>query len=173
MERSSIADLNVLKSFGSGHALITIYILGKVLLFITMSYAASFMVDNFASNGRKNNHWARRLFWACTAGTLATALLSLSGTSATGAVQSGLIVGALPLAILLCFLLQTITLFCKAAVNCSHGADYKFPDQPEFGMPVYGGILRPCLNGRPRPRNVHNVDMDGGQVVLTALSSHK
>jgi hypothetical protein len=40
MERSSIADLNVLKSFGSGHALITIYILSKILL-ITMSDAAS------------------------------------------------------------------------------------------------------------------------------------
>jgi BCCT, betaine/carnitine/choline family transporter len=140
-ERSSVADLNVLKSFGSGQALITMYIVGKVLLFISMSDAASFMVDNYASNGRKNNHWARRLFWACTAGTLATALLSLTGTSAIDAVQYGLIVGALPLAILMCFLLQTITLFCNAANNDLNGTDYKFPDQPEFGMPVYGGIF--------------------------------
>jgi BCCT, betaine/carnitine/choline family transporter len=141
LDRSYVAGLNALKSFGSGHAIITIYMVGTILLYITMSDAASFMVDNFASNGRKNNHWARRLVWACTAGTLTTALLSLNGTSAIDAVKSGLIIGALPMAILMCFLLQTITLFCKAANSNSHGTDYVFPDQPEFGMPVYGGIL--------------------------------
>jgi BCCT, betaine/carnitine/choline family transporter len=140
-DHPSVVGLDVLKSFGSGHAIIAIYVIGTILLYITMSDAASFMVDNFASNGRKNNHWARRLFWACTAGTLATALLSLNGTSAIDAVMSGLIVGALPLGILMCFLLQTITLFCEAACSDSPGTDYKFPNQPEFGMPIYGGIL--------------------------------
>jgi Cys-rich protein (TIGR01571 family) len=141
LDRSYVAGLNVLKSFGSGQAIIAMYMVGTILLYITMSDAASFMVDNFASNARKNNHWARRLFWACTAGTLATALLSLQGTSAIDAVKSGLIVGALPLGILMCLLLQTVSLFCNAANNCSHGTDYKFPDQPEFEMPVYGGVL--------------------------------
>jgi Cys-rich protein (TIGR01571 family) len=140
-ERAYAAIWNVLKSFGSGHAIIAIYMVGTILFYITMSDAASFMVDNFASNGRKNNHWARRLLWACTAGVLATTLLSLRGMSAVDAVDSGLTIAALPMAILMCFLLQTITLFCDAAINDSYGADYNFPDQPEFGMPVYGGIL--------------------------------
>jgi hypothetical protein len=39
---------------------------------------------------------------------------------------------------------QTITLFCQAAVDNPEGTndnDCQYPDQPEFAMPVYGGIF--------------------------------
>jgi hypothetical protein len=44
----------------------------------------------------------------------------------------------------MCFLVQTITLVCQAAVGSSDGTnyfDYPFPDQPEFAMSVYGGFF--------------------------------
>jgi BCCT, betaine/carnitine/choline family transporter len=98
-----------------------------------------------ASNGRKNNHWARRLFWASAVGTLATTLLSSGGAVALKSIEAAIIVCSLPVAILLCFLIQTITLFCQAAdatlLNGPTDSDYQFPDQLEFGVPVYGGVF--------------------------------
>jgi Cys-rich protein (TIGR01571 family) len=144
------AAFNVLQSFqfpdsfggkGWGPLLTLMYLLGCLVFHITMTDSASFMVDKFASNGRKNNHWSRRLLWACASGALATKLLSL-GVSA--GVEACLSIGVLPFIFLMCYLMQTITLFCQeAAVAPNEGddIDYRFPDQPEFGMPVYGGVF--------------------------------
>jgi Cys-rich protein (TIGR01571 family) len=121
-----------------------IYLSGCVLFYVTMSDSASFMVDKLASNGRKNNHWARRLFWACAAGALATTLLSMGGSSALAATESSIVVGVLPFVVLMCYLVQTITLFCQeanAASTDGDNVDYSFPNQPEFDMPVYGGVF--------------------------------
>jgi BCCT, betaine/carnitine/choline family transporter len=150
---SDQATINVLHSFryphtfgeqGLGPTLTLLYLLGCVVFYITISDSVSFMVDKFASNGRKNNHWSRRLLWACIAGALATTLLSLGSSSALDAVDASFIVGVVPFIILMCYLMQTIALFCRAShATCSDsdGIDYRFPMQPEFGMPVYGGIF--------------------------------
>jgi BCCT, betaine/carnitine/choline family transporter len=62
---SDQATINVLHSFryphtfgeqGLGPTLTLLYLLGCVVFYITMSDSVSFMVDKFASNGRKNNH---------------------------------------------------------------------------------------------------------------------
>jgi BCCT, betaine/carnitine/choline family transporter len=148
------AALNVLNSFqfpetfqgqGMGTKLIFIYLVGCILFYISVSDSASFMVDNMASNGRKNNHWARRLFWSASVGALGTTLLSSGDAVALKSLQAAIIVCALPVAILLCFLLQSITLFCQAAdkpcAKNEEAGDYIFPDQAEFGMPVYGGAF--------------------------------
>jgi BCCT, betaine/carnitine/choline family transporter len=152
-ESSDLANVHVLESFrfpgtfggqGLGPTLTVLYLLGCTVLYVAFSDSASFMVDIFASNGRKNTHWARRLLWASTAGALTTVLLSLGGSVAMKSIESAIIIVAVPFAILMCFLLQTITLFCQAAVNNPEGSseyDYQFPDQPEFAMPVYGGVF--------------------------------
>jgi BCCT, betaine/carnitine/choline family transporter len=151
--RPSEAAINVLNSFrfpetfsgnGMGQFLTVIYLSGCVLFYVTMSDSASFMVDKLASNGRKNNHWSRRLFWACAAGALATTLLSMGGSSALAATESSIVVGVLPFVVLMCYLVQTITLFCQEANTAStdgDNVDYSFPNQPEFDMPVYGGVF--------------------------------
>jgi BCCT, betaine/carnitine/choline family transporter len=126
---------------GMGPLLTVLYLLGCLVFHISMTDSASFMVDKFASNGRKNNHWSRRLLWACSSGALATKLLSLGGW--TG-VDACVVVGVLPFIFLMCYLMQTITLFCQEAVVAQYDCDtvdYRFPDQPEFAMPVYGGIF--------------------------------
>jgi BCCT, betaine/carnitine/choline family transporter len=149
------AVLNVLSSYtfpgsfgghGMGPLLIFVYLVGSIFFHITTCDSASFIVDNLASNGRKNNHWARRLFWASAVGTLVTTLLSSGGPAALKAIEGAIIVCSLPVAILLCFLIQSITLFCRAADNTVSlkgivESDYQFPDQLEFGMPVYGGVF--------------------------------
>jgi hypothetical protein len=66
-------------------------------------------------------------------------VLSTGGNESLIAIQAASIVFALPVAILLCFLVQSITLFCQATVD-SDIHDYVFIKQPEFDMPVYGGI---------------------------------
>jgi choline/glycine/proline betaine transport protein len=151
---TDLAVLDVLSSYtfpgsfgghGMGPMLIFVYLVGSIFFHITTSDSASFIVDNLASNGRKNNHWARRLFWASAVGTLVTTLLSSGGPVALKAIEAAIIVCSLPVAILLCFLIQSITLFCRAADTASSHelaeSDYQFPNQLEFGMPVYGGIF--------------------------------
>jgi hypothetical protein len=152
-DSSDLANVHVLESFrfpgtfggqGLSPALTVLYLLGCTVLYVAFSDSASFMVDIFASNGRKNTHWARRLLWASAAGALTTVLLSLGGSAASKSIESAIIIVAVPFAILMCFLVQTITLFCQAAVDNPEGTndnDYQFPDQPEFAMPVYGGIF--------------------------------
>jgi hypothetical protein len=66
--------------------------------------------------------------------------LSSGGNDLLVAIQAASIIFALPVAILLCFLVQYVTLFCQATVD-SEIDDYKFPTQPEFSMPLYGGIF--------------------------------
>jgi BCCT, betaine/carnitine/choline family transporter len=151
--RPDLATVHVLESFrfpgtfggqGLGLALTLLYLMGCTVFYVAFSDSASFMVDIYASNGRKNTHWARRLLWASSAGALTTALLSLGGSAASKPIESAIIIVAIPFAFLMCFLLQTITLFCQAVVDNpedTYENGYQFPDQPEFAMPVYGGIF--------------------------------
>jgi BCCT, betaine/carnitine/choline family transporter len=147
------AAFNILYSFqypesfgggGFGPALSVLYLICCALYYVSISDSASFIVDILASNGRKNNHWARRMFWASSAGALTTTVLSSGGGNGLKAVESAVIVGSLPAAFLMCAMFQSITLFCQKAdkLNDVDGdVDYLFPEQPEFGMPVYGGVF--------------------------------
>jgi BCCT, betaine/carnitine/choline family transporter len=148
-DHPDMAVLNVLRSFGYaetfgnkgwGPILSVLFLFGIAVFFVASSDAATLSVDSIASNGRKNYHWTRRVFWASTTGAVTTAVLSSGGNESLIAIQAASIVFALPVAILLCYLVQSITLFCQAAVD-SEIQDYVFPSQPEFGMPVYGGLF--------------------------------
>jgi BCCT, betaine/carnitine/choline family transporter len=148
-DHPDMAVFNVLHSFGYsetfghwgwGPILSILFLLGIAVFFVASSDAATLVVDSLASNGRKNYHWTRRLYWASTAGAVTTALLSSGGNDSLVAIQAASIIFGLPVAILLCFLVQSVTLFCQATVDGGIH-DYVAPSQPEFGMPVYGGIL--------------------------------
>jgi choline-glycine betaine transporter len=149
----SSAMYNVLDSFhvsksltedGLSTFLSVLFLLGCTVFYTSHSDSATFIVDTIASNGRKNYHWTRRMFWSGNVAALATALLSTSGANALASIVAATIIGSLPMTILLCFLLQSVTLFCQAAEKLKDTKDsteYVFPDQPTFGMPVYGGVF--------------------------------
>jgi BCCT, betaine/carnitine/choline family transporter len=126
---------------GLGPFLSVVFLVCCAFYFVTSSGTASLIVDGLASNGRKNRHWARRLFWAITVGALTSVLLSAGGADALYAVQAASIVCGLPVAIIMCYLIQTITLFCRAADGTHEEGDYQFPIQPEFETPIYGGVF--------------------------------
>jgi BCCT, betaine/carnitine/choline family transporter len=126
---------------GLGGALSLMFILATALYSVTSCNAACLVVDNLTSTGRKNNHWARRVFWSLTIGALATALLSGGGADALRAVQAASILCGLPFSVVMCFMMQSILLLCKAADNPQSGKHYSFPNQPEFSMPIYGGVF--------------------------------
>jgi BCCT, betaine/carnitine/choline family transporter len=148
-DRPDTAVFNVLHSFGFSESfggggwnpiLSVLFLVGIAAFLVASSDAATLAVDSIASNGRKNYHWTRRLFWTSTAGAVTTAVLSSGGNESLLAIQAASIIFGLPVAILLCFLVQSVTLFCQATVN-NDIQDYIFPSQPEFDMPVYGGIF--------------------------------
>lgn len=148
--KSSTASFNVLNSFtfpesfkhgGFGPTLAVVYILALTLFFVTSSDSGSLIVDHLASNGSKSHHWVRRMFWSITQGALSTALLSSGGATALKAVQAMSILCGLPYIILMIFMVQSTMLLCRAADDLPENGDYNFPDQNEFIMPVYGGML--------------------------------
>jgi BCCT, betaine/carnitine/choline family transporter len=118
-----------------------LFILASVIQSIRSCDTASLVVDNLASSGRRNVHWARRAFWAITIGALASALLSTGGSEALQTIQAVSVLCGFPFTVVLCFMTQSITLMCRAAENPERGNQYTFPDQPEFDMPVYGGMF--------------------------------
>jgi BCCT, betaine/carnitine/choline family transporter len=146
---SNTAAFNVLNSFrfsdsangGMGPVLAILFILGCVLFFVTSSDSATLVVDLLASNGRQNQHWARQSFWSVTLGALASVLLMSGGAESLKAVQAASIVCALPVVFLMCYMLQSIHLFCEADEKQARHGDYQFPDEPEFAVPIYGGVF--------------------------------
>jgi hypothetical protein len=66
--------------------------------------------------------------------------LSSGGAEAVGVLQAAMIVCGLPCAVLLFYMMQSITLFCQATIKSGKVKDYTFPEQPEFCFPVYGGM---------------------------------
>lgn len=148
--KSSTASFNVLYSFsfpesfsngGFGPVLAVVYILALTLFFVSSSDSGSLIVDHLASNGSKSHHWVRRTFWSITQGALSTALLSSGGATALKAVQAMAILCGLPYIILMIFMAQSTILLCRAADELPENDSYNFPDQPEFVMPVYGGMF--------------------------------
>jgi hypothetical protein len=147
--QSNTAAFNVLYSFsfpdsfdtGFGPTLSVMFIISLAIYFATSSDSGSLIVDHLASNGRKNHHWIQRLFWAVTEGAVATALLSAGGEQALQAVQAASIVCGLPFCFMLCYLLQSIELFCREALIVGDGQDYRIPIQSTFSVPIYGGIF--------------------------------
>jgi len=115
-------------------------IISLSIYFATSSDSGSLVVDHLASNGRKDHHWLQRVFWAFTEGAVATALLSAGGSDALGAVQAASIISAVPFVVFLMFIMQSIILFCEQAM-ASDSMEYQWPKQPEFSVPVYGGIF--------------------------------
>lgn len=148
--KATDSSYNVLYSFsfpdtfdgeGLGPMLTIIFIISLSIYFATSSDSGSLIVDFLASNGRLHHHWLQRLFWAVTEGAVATALLTAGGADALAAVQAASIICGLPLCILLCYMMQSIYCFCIQAEQTDAIQFYNKPDDPEFSMPIYGGIF--------------------------------
>jgi hypothetical protein len=126
------------KGFGPGMSVL--FIIALAIYFATSSDSGSLIVDHLASNGRLRHHWIQRLFWAVTEGAVATALLTAGGSSALAALQAGSVIAGLPFVFMLCWLMQSIWVFCEYADRNPTG-EYKLPSQPEFTFPIFGGLF--------------------------------
>jgi BCCT, betaine/carnitine/choline family transporter len=142
------APYKVMNSFrffgggGLGSIMSLLLILTTALYGVTSCDSASLIVDNLASSGRRNKHWARRVFWSVTIGAVASAVLSGGNkNNALQALEAASILCGFPFAVVLCFMMQSILLLCRAAEQVNRGPTYSFPSQPEFTMPIYGGVL--------------------------------
>lgn len=156
---------NVLYSFsypddldnGFGPFLTVLFIISLAIYFATSSDSGSLVVDHLSANGRKKHHWVQRVFWATTEGAVATALLSAGGPSALQGVQAASIVCGLPFQFILCYLLQSIWVFCQQA-NDPDCMEFQLPTMKEFTMPVYGGIFNVCeyaaSGGQVNPKRI-------------------
>lgn len=145
---------NVLNSFtfpdtfggnGLGNFLCFLFLFCCSIFFVAVADSSTFVVDCIASNGRKNFHWSRRLIWACTTGVQASLIIS-SRTEPVTVLKPIIFLCCFPLTILIAYLAQSIVLLCEAAEKIEaddeeEEAEYLFPNQPEFGMPIYGGVF--------------------------------
>jgi BCCT, betaine/carnitine/choline family transporter len=151
VENYYVAVFHVLYSFsfpesfgaggGFGPYLSVMFILACVMFFAATANCSAIVIASLAANGRPDQHWTRRMFWLVTVGALTTFVLSAGGAEAMDAVKSFIMVVALPFVILLCYMLQSIAAFCQAAESLDESSPFILPSQPEFTMPVYGGIF--------------------------------
>jgi BCCT, betaine/carnitine/choline family transporter len=149
-DNSNTAVFNVLYALGYSEKMggdglgpfyVYAFILTCVVYFAIGSEYSSLALDCLAANGYPSKNLICRMFWLTTVAAVATALLSTGGKEALDAVNAAIIVCGLPFAIVLCYVLQSITLFCQAAEKSEDEIEYIFPEQAQFKMPVYGGIF--------------------------------
>mmetsp|Transcript_5701 Transcript_5701/g.8111 ORF Transcript_5701/g.8111 Transcript_5701/m.8111 type:complete len:765 (-) Transcript_5701:618-2912(-) len=74
-----------------------------VLYFVTSSDSGSLVIDSIAANGDEEPPILQRIFWACTEGAAAHALLKTGKVRALRALQSVSIVTGLPYTFILCY----------------------------------------------------------------------
>lgn len=152
-DNPAYAPYNLLHSFsfpedldgeGYGPTLTVLFIVGLAIYFATSSDSGSLVVDHLASNGRKDHHWLQRLFWAVTEGALATSLLAAGGSKALGAVQAASIIGGLPFAVMLLYIMQTIYQMGMHSLENPDDYELAFDSKEfkrEFTFPIFGGIF--------------------------------
>jgi choline-glycine betaine transporter len=162
----STATYNILSSFqisetrqgnGLSTMLSILYLVSIGLSYVAHSDSTSFIIDTLASNGRKNYHWSRRMFWGATIAAVATALVSSDG--ADEAVIAATVLSSLPMLVLLCYVMQSLALFAQAADKLRETDDdteYMFPEQAVFGMPIYGRVSCQLGKGQSSPRGAWN-----------------
>mmetsp|Transcript_18183 Transcript_18183/g.55731 ORF Transcript_18183/g.55731 Transcript_18183/m.55731 type:complete len:789 (-) Transcript_18183:529-2895(-) len=81
-----------------------------LMYFVTSSDSGSLVIDSLAANGEEDPPILQRVFWACTEGAAAHALLKTGKDKALRALQSVSIVSGLPYTFVLCFM-------CAALLN--------------------------------------------------------
>jgi BCCT, betaine/carnitine/choline family transporter len=146
-DHADTAVYHVLSSFTDGrndgiNALLPLFFMvTSTVLFIAGASVATLFADRLSLSGRIDNSPVRRVFWTITIGAMATVLLTSAGKEALPIVRAAMILCGVPCAIVVCYAMQSATLLCAAADKVDGCGDYQFPDQPEFAMPVYGGLF--------------------------------
>lgn len=86
-----------------------IAIVAIVLFFVTSSDSGSLVVDNLTSGGKEDSPKTQRVFWAIMEGVIALSVLLLGGENALKTLQSAVVITGLPFAILLLFMMYSLT----------------------------------------------------------------
>ncbi|MFT7456338.1 MAG: BCCT family betaine/carnitine transporter [Marinobacter maritimus] len=81
-------------SFGSAISVLSIVLI--LIFFVTSSDSGSLVIDSITSGGKIDAPIPQRIFWATVEGAIAAALLWIGGKEALQALQSGVVVTALP-----------------------------------------------------------------------------
>ncbi|GBG27519.1 Hypothetical Protein FCC1311_037422 [Hondaea fermentalgiana] len=129
---------NVLLQYGVfGHFLGWVAVFAIAIYFVTSADSGSLVVDHLASNGHDEpGFWIQRVFWACTEGAVATALLIAGQSDALTALQSVMIVAGLPFSVLLCTCMICLYRFLVQFDNPELYNSYN-----EFQLHFGGGIF--------------------------------
>lgn len=81
---------------------VSIISIGLILVFfITSSDSGSLVIDSITAGGKVDAPVPQRIFWACIEGAIAAVLLWVGGKEALQALQSGVVVTALPFTLVL------------------------------------------------------------------------
>ena len=146
------AWFNVLFSFsfpndygvGFGYFFSIVSLIAISIYFVTSSDSGSLIVDHLSSNGQEEHHWLQRVFWAFTEGAVASALLLAGQRDALRALQAASILSGLPFTIIMCYMQQSLWVYCTHAEENPDATVFEFDDASygrDFTTPVYGGIL--------------------------------
>mmetsp|Transcript_1044 Transcript_1044/g.1754 ORF Transcript_1044/g.1754 Transcript_1044/m.1754 type:complete len:836 (+) Transcript_1044:578-3085(+) len=135
---STMSWWNVLMQYYDyGYFLGWLAVAAIAIYFVTSADSGSLVVDHLASNGRdEEGFWIQRVFWACTEGAVATALLSAGKSDALSALQAAAIIAGLPFTVLLCSICICLYRFIKMDEEPE-----KYRSLNAFKLHFGGGVL--------------------------------
>ena len=80
-----------------------------LIFFITSSDSGSLVIDSITAGGKLDAPVPQRIFWASVEGLVAAVLLWVGGTEALKALQSGVVLTALPFSIIMLLMCVSLT----------------------------------------------------------------
>jgi hypothetical protein len=93
--------------------LLTVSLICVIFYFITSSDSGSFIDDTLSAGGLEDPPALQKVYWCCTEGACATALLYAGGNSALKALQAVSIVAGMPYTFVICFACTSLWIACK------------------------------------------------------------
>jgi len=121
--------------YGLGDLLFGVSMVTIFVYFVTSSDSGSLVVDLIASNGEEA-HWISRVYWCCTEGMLAIALLIAGGNKALRALQAVSIIGGVPLTGFCCLICSSLWRTCQLDAGEIVEGQYN-----PWKMQLWGGIF--------------------------------
>jgi hypothetical protein len=113
------------KRYGAdmGTFMVLVTVINLIIYFITSSDSGSWVDDSLSSNGLENPPIIQKVYWCCTEGALASALLVAGGTDALSALQAASICAGFPYTIAISFICQSLYRACKIDEAKMEGID--------------------------------------------------
>lgn len=126
-------------------------IVSLILYFVTSSDSGSLVIDCLTANGNPHPPILQRIFWSCTEGAVATALLKVGGEEGLVGLRSVSIIAGVPYTVVIC--LMCVGLWNILAEEYDHLYNIERHAYNEWATPIIDVLDYPTFSAE-QVRNI-------------------